>query len=160
MSGTSEDMLSVIGDKPGLTLGIYAAVGIAVIIFFVLYFKKSRDKNREATRKELQYYADNAFTWVNNNTSKSGSVTISGDSLYYSRGPKSIKVDVYIQKNTVLTPASVGKWFENRNYNQREENAILNDIKTYLVENRICKTVEIKEDSETSELYDSLSADN
>lgn len=121
---------------------------LLLLVGIVLSMTKGRNKNKAIRRNEINYYKENAFNWVNPVPSHSGNVSYYNGDLYYSRGNKSIKVETNIERTTVLTSESVSAWFEGRNYNYREEQAILNDIKNYLINNKICKNVIIEETSE------------
>ena len=143
----TDQVLQLLSQNKG-TLILYALIFIAVIVIFAFIFSKDKKKRREKTKKELQFYSDHFNNIFSGPSSKSGNVYVAGNEIYYSRGPKQIKVKADIQRITVLTPDSVAEWFVGRNYNMSEEENILNDIKTYLLENRLCRKVEISFDEE------------
>ena len=145
--GQTDEALQLLSQNKG-TLILYALLFIGVAVFFIFIFSKDKKKRREKTRKELQFYSDHFNNVFSPSSSKSGNVSVVGNDIYYSRGPKRIKVKAEIQRVTILTPDSIGEWFEGRNYNMSEEENILDDIKIYLLENKLCRKVEISFDEE------------
>ena len=127
---------------------------ILMLVFFVLFIismKKHSRKSRERLHNELQDYFNYEHQEPYN---YGGRVSVSYNNVTYTRGNRSAVFEIPIEKETILAPCLVDAWFENRNYNGREANNILNDIKNYLLENKICKKVLIVDDNEYLENND------
>lgn len=137
----------LITGSSGKTLLISAIILLIVILLFAFSFKKSSKKNKEYLHNELNDYLNGVNTWLGGNTyHPSGNISYNGRWLTYSRGNRSININIKIEKETTLTPSMIEEWFKDKNYNMNEENDILNDIKNYLIQNGICKKVIISDD--------------
>ena len=138
---------AVAAASPMLLVSLIVCVIFAVILFLI--FRRGK-KGKGTFKNELNYYKENAFNWLEPHYQQSGNVSVRNNNIYYSRGNKTIRVDATIEKVTYLSSKSVSEWFVGRNYNLREETAILNDIQNYLIQNKICKKVIINEEEEIS----------
>ena len=143
-----KEILNVLGPKPGIKIAVLVVIAVIFLVVLFLLSRIGKKDKKEAALKELQYYSDNMFNWAKPAAPKSGNIYMVGNTLYYSRGQKNIPVDIFIEKETVLTPDMISEWFKDRNDSQREEEKILNDIKNYLLENRMCKSVVISDNEE------------
>lgn len=135
-------------------IAIYSIIGIILLIVLFIFLRKISKKNKELSKREMTYYIDNAFNWTSSKEKPSGNIYCNGNSLRYSRGNRSTEFNIIISKDTFIAPCLIQDWFIGRNYNRREEEAILNDIKTYLEDNRYAKTVTIISDEEYELQFD------
>lgn len=141
---STEEVLSVIGDQKW-SLIIFGIILIVFLAAFSHTMKKRSVKSKERLHQELSEYMKIGQV---DTYKPSGLISVSYNSVTYTRGNRGAVFDIPIEKDTVLAPFMVDEWFEGRNYNGREANVIIEDIKRYLLENKICKTVTIVSDEE------------
>lgn len=144
---SAEEVVSLIGEQKW-TLLLFGIIFIVFIVAFSHTMKKRSARNKERLHQEISEYMKVGQV---DTYKPSGLISVSCDSVTYTRGNRGVVFDIPIEKDTVLAPFMVDEWFEGRNYNGREANTIIEDIKRYLLENKICKTVTIVSDEE----YDS-----
>lgn len=140
----AENVISLIGEQKWTLL----LFGVIFIVFIVVFFhtaKKRSAKSKERLHREISEYMKIGQV---DTYKPSGLISVSYNSVTYTRGNRGAVFDIPIEKDTVLAPFMVDEWFEGRNYNGREANIIIEDIKRYLLENKICKTVTVVSDEE------------
>lgn len=143
------DELSQLHNYINMPLVIIGIISLILLIVVLLLSRKGSKKNKEISKKEMQYYIDNAFTWAEPKRTLSFNFSCNdGQHIRCSRGNKVVEFDIPIGRQTIICPAMVSEWFEGRNYNKREEDNLLEDLKFYLEENRFAKEVIIVEDDE------------
>lgn len=152
MDENIESMGEVIGSMKG-PIAIYSIIGVLLLIILFLICRKTSKKNKELSRKEMTYYLDNVFNWAEPKKTLSGHITCYGDIINYSRGNRKAEFKIIVMPETFIAPCVIQNWFNGRNYNKREEDTILNDIKMYLEDNRYAKTVTILSDEEYNLQY-------
>lgn len=140
----AEDVVEIISQQKWMII-IPLILFVVFAIFFVRAMKTRSVKSKERLHREINGYMQIGVPQI---YTYGGLVTVSYDSITYTRGNRKATFDIPVDKETILAPCLVDAWFENRNYNGREANSILNDIQHYLLENKICKKVTIVTDEE------------
>lgn len=127
-------------------------LSIIFIALFLRTMKKRSLKSKERIHREISEYMQigTPQTYV-----YGGTISVSYNGISYTRGNRRAIFDIPVEKETILAPCLIDVWFENRNYNGREANSILNDIQHYLLENKICKKVTVVTDEEYEALCNS-----
>lgn len=120
---------------PKFPLTIALILLIIVIILNCRVIKKRKIKNKYRLQNEINDYLS---IGQKQTYRYSGNVAITSSGISYSRGNKRILFDIPISDETVLNYGMIQKWFENRNYNAREADYILEDIRHFLIENKYC----------------------
>ena len=140
----AEELAEIISQQKWIII-IPLILSIVFAIFFIRAMKKRSVKSRERLHREINDYMQIGVpqTYV-----YGGAISVSYDTVAYTRGNRKAFFEIPIDKETILAPCLVDVWFENRNYNGREANLILRDIQHYLLENKICKKVTIVTDEE------------
>lgn len=141
------DLLGAFGSANKLPILISLILLLILIIMIVRSFKGSNKK--DSLKREINYYLNNSH---NNTHVYSGNVSLTMNGIRYQRGNRSNCFEIPISKTTYLAPFMIDPWFENRNYNEREANRILDDISYYLTTQKIVKNAIILSDEE----YDNL----
>lgn len=132
---------------------------IPLILFLIFIFVFARAANKESKKRREQLHREiSGYMQMGQPQTHtySGSVSVSYDTVTYTRGNRSAIFNICINKKTILAPCLVDEWFKNRNYNGREANIILKDIERYLLDNKICKSVKIVDDDEYESLRNEL----
>lgn len=135
-------------------VAVYSVIGIFLLIFLFMFLRKEGKKSKELSRREMTYYLDNAFNWAETPKKLSGNIVYNGNLVLYSRGNRTSEFKIFVEPETIIAPCMIKEWFSGRNYNRREEETILNDIKFFLEENKYANSVLIISDKEYNTMLD------
>lgn len=128
---------------------VLALVVILVIgLLFFLINRKHRYSKKDLFKQEISQYKGSFGEYFEPTKRVAGNVSIMGGKVIFTRGNKTVAFDIPIERITYISPSKIAPWFEGRNYNQNEEQIIMENIREYLITNRCCSKVIFKEDEE------------
>ena len=128
---------------------IIALVAILIIgaVFFLIN-KKHKYNKKDTLKEEISLYKNQIGNYFEPENRIAGNISIINNKIKFSRGNRSVLFDIPIERITYISPDKIAPWFEGRNYNYKEEQIIISNIKTYLLNNKICAKVIIKENED------------
>lgn len=128
---------------------IIALVAILIIgaVFFLINRKHKYNK-KDTLKEEISLYKNQVGNYFEPENRIAGNISIINNKIRFSRGNRSVLFDIPIERITYISPSKIAPWFEGRNYNQNEEQIIMENIRKYLITNRYCSKVIFKEDEE------------
>lgn len=145
----TENVAAGISDAfSGVSIPIVLVSVLALILLIVMFVRHSKKTNTvDSIKSEIigYIYPTEPFQY-------SGNITVSQNRIQYSRGNRSVNLDICLEKTTVLAPFMADEWFVGRNYSYQEAVNIVNDIAHYLKENKICNATVVS-DEVYNEMY-------